>query len=111
MDHQADRHMTRIAAVFIIIFYIATTKRKKQRPWAIKYHDIPPKYSITDIFLNNLTSKDGYRVEKFLGLNPEEFKLLLKAIVPILRKQDGHKKEAINPCDRFALTLRFLVTG
>lgn len=111
MEHQANHLITTLAAVFIIFFYIAKIKRKKQRSWAKKLYDIRPRYSITEIFLNNLTSMNAFRVEEFLGLKQEEFKLLHQAIAPKLRKQDGKKREVIDPCDRFALTLRFLVTG
>ena len=48
---------------------------------------------------------------RYLRMSPERFDCLLELVTPIIRKKDTKFRKSIPPCERLALTLRFLATG
>ena len=47
----------------------------------------------------------------YLRMNKENYLDLLERITPLIKKQDNVMRSAITPHERFAATLRLLITG
>ena len=49
--------------------------------------------------------------KNYLRMNKENYLDLLERITPLIKKQDNVMRSAIAPHERFAATLRFMITG
>ncbi|RDD37615.1 hypothetical protein TrispH2_010224 [Trichoplax sp. H2] len=111
MDDQASNLMTIAATVIVLAIYTMKKKKRTRRTWVTKYLAGRPRCGVSNIILRDIINSDGHGVEEFVRLNAKEFNWLLQIIRPKVIKQDSVQRDAITPCDRLALTLRFLATG
>lgn len=86
-------------------------KKRNRRWWQREFLRKRQSHGACTMLLNELKLEDGSGFKNYCRLSVVEFEELLNKVGPHIIKQDTRFREAIQPADQLAVTLRFLATG
>ena len=101
--------VTALSAAIIIKICRRRAKKKRRRvwvkPWLLKKQEL----SHVNLIWELQDIPEDWK--NYLRMDKENYLDLLERITPLIKKQDNVMRSAINPHERLAATLRFLITG
>ena len=110
MECQAAAVTALSAAIIIKICRRRAKKKRRSRrvwvkPWLLKKQEL----SHVNLIWELQDIPEDWK--NYLRMDKENYLDLLERITPLIKKQDNVMRSAINPHERLAATLRFLITG
>ena len=94
---------------------IAIQKRRKKKRvrncWAKSWILRRRKYGAGCSLLKELAFEDPAGFKIWMRMDEATFYDLLNRVGPLIKKQDTHLRDSIDPAQRLAVCLRFLATG
>ena len=106
-----------MAAVVCIIIILGALRRRRnnRRPvrrscWVRPWIRRRPQFGAFHALLKELSTEDPPSFKNFFQMDQTTFGELLTLVSPLIKTQDTLMREAISPAERFALTLRLVIT-
>ena len=106
-------HTRRVAASYLLLFYILRRRKNRKRwknrkIWTKRYIARNPRLGAYNTLVLEFRAENPMAFKNFLRMNEICFNELLEMIKPQIQKQDTNMRQSIPVGEKLALTLRYL---